>query len=350
MKLKLRTRYFLWIAFLLLLFNLFHGIILLFEELESAFTDPNEELWEEVMEAVEVTGLGFLILPVLLLIGWWASRQMTKPITRIADTAERISSGQLKERIDTKEMPEDEILSLATTLNQAFNKYQDHVERSNAFSGNASHQLRTPLTAIRSIGEVALQKSRTNDEYQEAMAEILDETRDMTHMMEHLLLLSRLEKDAVKKSFTPVQLTDIIQTEAEQLSALTTEKAIQLTLRVREEIKLSGNALLLGHVIRNLLENSIRFTPEKGEIKISTTSDSLTTLQCIVEDSGPGIPGPYQQSIFDRFTQIPSHHQKGNGLGLAIVKDIVQLHGGNIEAGSSELGGAKFSITFPAQA
>jgi signal transduction histidine kinase len=255
--------------------------------------------------------------------------------------------GQFESRIQTDSMPDDEMRHLALTLNAAFDNYHDAVERLRRFSGNASHQLRTPLATVRSVGEVALSRDRTPDEYRTAIAQILDETSRLTTVIEQLLRLARLDRQDVRSAFQPVDLEPIVRRVADTFLPLCQEKSIVLRMDIETGARVAGNTELLMEMLVNLMDNATRCTPGGGDILIRLEKPAPDRVRITVADTGPGISAERAKRIFERFSTFPSDSSSGSGLGLAIVSEIARVHDGRVELLASPVPGAVFAVTLP---
>jgi signal transduction histidine kinase len=206
MTFKFRSRVFLYLLLLLALFVASQAAIYILVEWMHWTANPYESWDEGMVEVAEAMGMTLLLVPPLAGAAWWISRRMIRPLHAMAETAVRIRGGQWSERIETGSMPDDETKSLAETVNAAFDGYAGALGRLERFSGDAAHQLRNPIAAMRSLGEVALSRSRTADDYREALETMLGELDRLTRIVEQLLQLSRLEAGALKARFAPVSL------------------------------------------------------------------------------------------------------------------------------------------------
>jgi signal transduction histidine kinase len=306
---------------------------------------PEEPLREEMKEVVVSLGMDVLILPFLVLLAWWMAQRMLNPISTISATADRIRTGRFVERIDTSGMPDDETRHLAETLNAAFERYAEAVERLTHFSDHVSHQLRTPMTAIRSAGEVALSRDRRANEYKETLSGILEDIDHLSTIVDQLLQLARLEGQHVSAAFENVDIGKIVQKAAEIYQPLAEERAIAFHLEPSEPGEISGNADLIIEMIGNVLHNAIRHTPQEGRIEIRAESGTDAVI-IEIHDSGPGIPEKDAERIFERFHRLPNT-KDGTGLGLAIAADIAKVHGGSIHVANAGKTGAQFVISLP---
>jgi two-component system heavy metal sensor histidine kinase CusS len=341
----IRIRYFSQLTWLLLASYIIFFIILCLVEFRKAIIDP-AEMGEAMHEVIIFLIVGIASFPLALLMAWHMTRRLLLPLNKMAQTAEHIGSGDFSKRIQLNRTY-DELDQLAYSFNQAFDRYEDAVNKLKNFSADTAHQLRTPLTSIRSASEIALLKKRSPAEYEESLQQILEDIHDLSNTIDQLLLLAQLETGSVQRAFEPVSLKESIERSAERFQAMLDEKKIQLRINAPHASLISGVPALIDQIFANLLDNAIRFTPEKGQIFIQLQS-SDGEISCTFEDSGPGISETLRQRIFERFERGRHTDTAGTGLGLAIVQNIVTTHGGTIESGTgSQSGGALFTIKFP---
>ncbi len=233
---------------------------------------------------------------------------------------------------------------------QAIKPAEESFQRLKQFTGDASHELRSPLTAIKSNAAVALkypEGMRPSDK--EKFQAIASATSQMTRLTEDLLLLARADQVV---NFKPVivDLADVLNHLVVLYQPQANVKQIQLSAQLANDLDVLGGAAQLNQVFANLIENALRYTPDKGNVKIQTHS-SNHQVQISVQDTGIGIAPEHLERVFDRFWQADqsrSHKAGGSGLGLAIAQAIVQQHGGSITV-TSELGkGSCFTVQLPA--
>jgi signal transduction histidine kinase len=207
-------------------------------------------------------------------------------------------------------------------------------EQQQAFVANASHELRTPLTLIRASAEVGL-RSRSEEEQKELLQDILGECDYVNHLVDDLLMLSRLDARRLKLAREPVSLHELFEETIQQAEKLATGKGINLRIGNAEGI-ISGDRTHLRQVLLILLDNAIRFTPAGGLIQLAS-NPKRKMYQIIVSDNGRGIAPEHLPHLFERFYQVnPSGEAliRGNGLGLSIAKGIIEAQGGNIHVQS----------------
>jgi signal transduction histidine kinase len=211
--------------------------------------------------------------------------------------------------------------------------------------------LRTPLTAMRSVGEVALQKSLDAGGYREVIGSMLEEVERLTRLVESLLTLTRADSGAVQVRPESVDLAVIAAGVSDQLRVLAEEKGQALRVENNSPVYAVCDPAILKQGLLNLLHNAIKFTPDHGSISVKTAALSAKEASIEVRDTGPGIPESDQPRIFDRFYRVDKGRSRelgGLGLGLSIALWAMRANGGRIELESEEGRGSLFRIVLPA--
>ena len=347
MSIQFRSRTFLYLLVLLGLFAGSQAITYTAVEYAHRVANPYESFREGIEEVVQATGLTVLLVLPLTGAAWWIARRITRPLHAVAATAKRIRGGRWNERIETATMPDDETKVLAETLNAAFDGYAGALRRLERFSGDAAHQLRTPIAAMRNLGEVALSRARTADEYREALETMLGELDRLTRIVEQLLQLSRLDAGALKARFAPIPLGAVVEQVRQIYEPLAEARGVELAVAVAG-LRVSGIEELLVELLGNLVDNALRHTPKGGTIRIEVAGGSGSDVRLAVTDSGPGIPAEFAQKIFDRFTQMPGGESGTAGLGLPLAAQIAAVHGGELALANPGQPGARFECRLPA--
>ena len=347
MKTPLRLRLFYWLVTLLLLFVALQFVIFVSIEFRAWVQHPDEPLREHFMEAVWGVIWDLATLPILIGVAWLISRRMIEPIRAVTLAADNIRNGHFQERIATTDMPADEMRRMAATVNAAFDHYRDAVERLRRFSGDASHQLRTPLAAMQSIGEVTLSRNRTPEEYRQALVNMLEAVQRLSRVTDQLLRLARLERTEVQTSFQSVDVSQVARRTAEIFTPLCEEKQILFRVEAEDGLHVQGDEDLLLEMIANLLDNALRVTPHGGTILLRVVTESGSEVLITVADTGPGIAPEFAEHVFELFAQIPGALPTGAGLGLAIVSAIAKAHGGRAELNPQQASGAAFRVRLP---
>lgn len=276
------------------------------------------------------------------------SRKMLKPVDRVSSLAERISSTNLKERINYNG-PDDEIKRLADTFDGMLSRLENAFESQKQFIQDASHELRTPIAIAQTNIEVLEMDDKATIKDYERLKDILKMSLErMSALSEKLLLLS--EGAQMHTNWLTIDLAPLLNEITAELKSRADEKTINLELATTgESITVSGDAFRLKQVFVNLVDNAIKYSNPGGEIKISAHVD-VAQIVIEIKDNGIGISQADQQRIFERFYRVDksrSRAQGGSGLGLAIVKKIVEEHGGTVSVESAPGEGSTFRVTLP---
>jgi heavy metal sensor kinase len=280
--------------------------------------------------------------PILLLIssagGYWLSRRALKPVDRITATARSISIRNLSERLPVTNSG-DELERLTETCNAMLARLEAAVNRIKQFTGDASHELRGPLSFVRTVAEVALRYPGIDAESRQAFQDIVEEAAKAGILLEDMLTLARADAECSGTVLEPLNLVAAIQEAWDLARPIAAERNLTLTLSLggARTVKVLGDFSSLRRLIWILLDNALKYTHAHGKIDVSLTASAQHTT-VLVRDTGSGIPASDIPRIFDRFYRAdPSRSQiEGSGLGLAIAKWIADLHHAEISV-SSEL-------------
>ncbi len=343
MKVNLRTRYFLWLVLLLLIFIAVQALIYGAVEILTLSHHAELDRKEQLMEVVVGVGMDIVLLPFLALAAWWISSHMIRPLSALARTAEEIGQGRIDERVDTSSMPDDEMRSLAETLNHAFDRYTETIKKLDRFSGDASHQMRTPLASIRTEAELGLTQPRSVAEYQDVLGSILEDVARLSHLTEQLMMMARLDSDAQSREFTRLDPAVLIRETAVLYGEAYRAEGMRLETELIDDCRIMGNEDLVREVVQNLLDNALRYAGSSALVRVALTRDNGMAVLSVM-DTGPGIPADQAEAVFERFHQVQPSSAQGSGLGLALAAEIVRIHGGTIELVSHEGWGAVFEI------
>ena len=307
------------------------------------------------LENVEATRSSFLLVllvlaPVALtasaLGGWFLARRALTPVDAMVEAARRIEAEDLTKRIPAPS-GEDELARLGAVLNDMLARLERSFGTVRRFSADAAHELRTPLTILKGEIEVALRSSEAPAEIRQTLVSCLEEVDRLNSLVEDLLLMARMEGNALSAAPRPVNLAEVLQDVTPALSELAARAGNACTVVAAPSLWIEGYDSLLFRLVFNLAENAIKYTPSGGRIEITLEQhDHLAVLQ--VKDNGPGIPPDEQEHIFDRFYRgDPAREGSGTGLGLALVRAIVELHRGQIHLSSDVGKGSCFRVTLP---
>ncbi|KTD73574.1 ATP-binding protein [Legionella tucsonensis] len=233
------------------------------------------------------------------------------------------------EPVDLHEVPE-EIKPVIDELNKLFFRLKEGFEREKRFAADAAHELRTPLAALKTQAQVALH-SNDIEEKNQALQKLIASVNRSTHIVQQLLTMSRLVPEAAHMDEKDeVNLSRLTREILAMLAPAAVEKQIDLEFESdAENLTIYGNSTALGILIRNLVDNSIRYCNEHGRI-IVRLAKLQDEIMLEVSDNGPGIPAELQMRVFERFFRVLGNKSPGSGLGLAIVQQIAELHGGRL--------------------
>jgi two-component system OmpR family sensor kinase len=291
-----------------------------------------------------------LALPLTLLftvgVGWLLARGSLAPIQRINQTARRISGSNLDESIPTRGSG-DELDQLAETLNEMMARIREGVERMRRFNANAAHELRTPLSRICGRVESVLQRPRRDEEYREALQQVLLEAQELAAGVNAMLRLSQSEAGLSREQRQPVALGPLLSTLVEFFGPLAEERGITVEAGPLAPVAVAGDGAWLRQLFSNLVDNAVKYCSAGDRVRVE--AERLGDEVCVrVTDDGPGIAAAELAEIFERFERGSSQQARpGFGLGLPLVREIARAHGGRIEAASEPGKGATFSVWLP---
>ena len=277
---------------------------------------------------------------------WFAVYQGHAPIRRISREIRRIKSDQLHIRLAPESVPV-ELTELAFSFNDMLDRIEDVFRRLSNFSADIAHELRTPITNLKTQTEVALSQARSIEQYREILYSNLEEYERMTKMVGDMLFLAQADNNLLKPELVQVDLATEVLTLFDYFEAWAEERKVLLSLE-GPPMCVRGDRLMMRRALSNLLSNAIRYTPAGQAVTISLIPRADTVL-IRVENPGRGIAPEHLPRLFDRFYRVdPSRQRKGDGagLGLAIVKSIINAHGGTITA-QEAAGRMIFEIRLP---
>jgi signal transduction histidine kinase len=244
----------------------------------------------------------------------------------------------------------DEIQRLSDTLNEMLDRIETAFLRVTQFTADASHELRTPVSLIRTEAELALRRSRAEAEYKESLRHILLEAERTTSLIEQLLALARADSGRESLRIQPVDLRSVMSSVVDGWRRVSTMQNLQFTTNISDQTTfVMGDESLLRRLADILLDNAFKYTPSPGSVYLSL-EQRVERAVITVQDSGVGIAKEDQDKIFERFYRVDkarSRAQGGTGLGLAIAQWIVAQHRGSITVESRPGEGATFQVELP---
>ena len=274
-------------------------------------------------------------LPLLALAVWWAVYRGVAPIRRLGRTLAGRQALALQP-VSLDGAP-SEMAPMVTALNGLFERIGTLLESERRFTADAAHELRTPIAAIRMQAQVALGEA-DDTLRRHALQGTLDGCDRATRLVEQLLTLSRLEADAVP-DMAAVDLSALTRQVVGEVAPKALGKNQTLEFEAIEPCSIPGNETLLAVLVRNLVDNAVRYSPPSAQIKVAVQRES-GFIVLSVEDSGPGLADPERQRLGERFFRVPGSPESGSGLGWSIVRRIAVAHRLELQiADSTELGG-----------
>ncbi len=293
-------------------------------------------------------------LPLVLLLaalgGLFLAAQALRPVNHITRTAQAVSAGDLTRRIGYRGVA-DEVGRLAATFDQMLDRLQAAFEGERRFTADASHELRTPLTVIKGRLSVTLSRRRTPPEYESTLQDLEQEVDRLIRLSTDLLLLTRLDQGYRDWQPERLDLSDLLGAVAEQVQPLAESRSITLITDIPPELSIYGDADDLIRLFLNLLDNAIKFTPTKGQVRVLSARQGAEVWVAI-SDTGPGIAQEHLPHLFERFYRVEANRSRrtgGSGLGLAIAYEIVRLHQGSLNVQSKPGQGTTFTVHLPNQ-
>jgi len=288
-----------------------------------------------------------LLVPVLGLIVWLAVGHALQPLQRLAKSVKSRRVNALEPLSDEK-LP-DEVRPLVDSLNDLLVRLTAALDRERAFMADAAHELRTPLTALHlQLG--ALARAATDAERTEAMGKLAEGVQRAIRLVEQMLVLARQEPRA-EPARTRFALDELAREVVAELIPLADARRIDLGMSEAQTVLVQGERDAVATLIRNLVDNAVRYTPESGRVDVSVERSATTPAQAIIRvtDNGPGIAQDERDRVFDRFYRQPGTRAPGSGLGLAIVKAIAGAHGATVtlDAAAADGHGLAVTVAFP---
>lgn len=271
------------------------------------------------------------------------SRYFFDPIKQLGRAMERVADGDFSVQLKTKSSSK-EIQEVYSGFNLMTHELSATEVLQTDFVSNVSHEFKTPINAIEGYTMLLQGGDNLDEDQRQYVDKILFNTKRLSDLVSNILLLSKIENQSIETHRVNFRLDEQIRQSIVALEPAWTEKEIEFDVELASVTHL-GNEGLLRHVWDNLIGNAIKFSPQKGLVRIRLDKRE-EGIVFTVEDNGPGISQEAKKHIFDKFYQADSSHkQEGNGLGLALVKRILMLTGGRIEAQNRREGGAIFTVT-----
>lgn len=289
-----------------------------------------------------------VVLGVVIFGGYVLTKRALEPVQTMTRAAQEITASHLSRRLPILQS-DDEIAHLASMLNQMIARLDESFQNTARFTADASHELRTPLTIIRGELEAILLGRKLEPELRDAVASLLEEAERLVRIVEGLFALSRLDTGEAQTERVRFDLAKLAETTAEQMCLLAEVKNIDLIYDTSTCVEVEGDRSRLKQVVVNLLDNAIKYTPEKGRVSLAVRSQNGSAL-LEVSDTGPGVSEKALPHLFERFyraDEVRSREIGGAGLGLSIVQSICAAHGGTVSATNTPPSGCRFTVELP---
>jgi heavy metal sensor kinase len=282
--------------------------------------------------------------------GYWISRRALSPVDEISHAAQRISIENLTDRLRVPQTG-DQLQRLSETLNEMLSRLESSVRRMAQFTADASHELRAPVSLMRTTAEVAvLKRDRPAEEYLEALDDILEEAERTSQVVDSLMLLARTDSGKETLDCVRVDACTIVRGAAEQGERLARNAGVEFSIDLpASPVPIQADTEALRRALLILMDNAAKYTPRGGSMRVGLSRNNGFAIAS-VSDSGIGISPEDIPNVFDRFWRADkarSREQGGAGLGLSIAKWIVDVHGGSISVESKVGKGSVFAICLP---
>ena len=279
--------------------------------------------------------------------GWVITTRALRPLADMALQADAIDQGLKRARL-TVPNPTDELGSVAKAFNALLDRVAGAMGEQRAFMADASHQLRTPVSVVRTAAQVTLSRpNRTDDEYRESLDIVSHQAQRLTRMVDDMFMLAMVDADGRPLQRAALYINEIIDSVARDAALLGIEREITITSAAPEDVPFTGDEHLIRQMLWNLVDNALRYAPVHSTIALAVERRP-GVVHITVADEGPGVAPADRDRIFNRFVRLESSGgTAGAGLGLPIARWIAEAHGGQL-ALDDERHGCRFRITLPA--
>jgi signal transduction histidine kinase len=298
----------------------------------------------------QLLGILGLTLPIAVAIaavgGYFLAYRALRPVEELRRAAEDYGATDLSRRLAPKDLRDDELGRLARTLDAMLDRVASAVEQQRRFTGDASHELRTPIATILADASLSLERWRSAEEHRAAIARIESEAARMARIVDGLLVLARSDVRSAATRSEDVDLRTVLDASVERFASRGVERGVRIGSRVPADLVVADRDGGLERVFDNLLDNALRYAPRGSAIDVEAAGrDGIARVT--VSDHGSGIAPEERMRIFERFHRSPGASGQGAGLGLAIARAIVEAHGGRISVADTSGGGATLVVELP---
>jgi len=306
---------------------------------------------EAAGEVRELVGAYLLAVPVIVSLAagsaWILAGRLTRPLTKLARTADLIGEGTLHERLP-EEQGVDEVRRLARVLNRMLDRLARSLEQARRFTADASHELRTPLAVMRAQLELALQNDPTGP-WAGTLGALLEDNQRLAAIVEKLMLLARADAGKLAVQMRIVKLGALVEDILGDVEILASEREVRLVSNITPDLAVMGDDALLRQLILNLCDNAVKYNVPGGRIEVRLQSQREAAV-LVVANTGMPIPKHLRSRLFERFFRADESRERpwgGAGLGLSLCKEIASAHRGRLELVSSDEKETIFQASLP---
>lgn len=299
--------------------------------------------------ALRLAIAGLVVIPLAAYGGRRLASRALAPVDHLVAATQRLGPEHLDERLPLSAATVDEVAALVGAFNQLLDRLQQSAQNLSRFAADASHEIRNPLTVLRTGLEVALRRDRSPEEYRELLRGNLREIERLHEVVEGLLAMARASPGApVARQLAPVELAPLVEETLRRFDAVAAERRIEIVRRLSPDLVVDGDAALLRLIVFNLVDNALKHGPAGAPIDVVLEpADRFASLT--VSDAGAGIPAEARQRLFERFYRVEANGENGagiGGLGLAVSRWVAEGHGGEVTLDTGGPG-TRFVVRLP---
>ena len=305
--------------------------------------------WNAAFRQIALWTLAICVIAsfVVLFSSYFIAKRIINPFVDMNHIVQCYSKGDFSQRIQIQ--GKDEAAQLGRSFNEMADQLKNLEVTRQSFVANVSHELRSPLTSMKGFLEAMMDGTIPPEEHEHYIDIVLSETRRMTSMVNDLLDLARIESGIITVNYEVFDINELVRRTLITFEARISEKRMELDVRfAQEQSFVYADSNQISQVLRNLIDNAIKYSPEGRTLVVSTYA-LRKEVYVTIRDTGVGIPAEDVPHIFDRFYKVEKAHtpspQVGSGLGLAIVKKIIEAHGQSITVKSARGKGTQFTFT-----
>jgi heavy metal sensor kinase len=304
---------------------------------------------ETLTRVILLAGLAILIVSPA--VGYWLAGRATRPLRSIIGTTAGLRPGALAERLPIRGTG-DELDQLSRTINGFLDRIAAHLNRQRDFVANAAHELRSPLAALRTSVEVALQRERPVAEYQDLLSEVVEQVAALGGLVNQLLLLAEGDAERIRPGSAAVPLAELTERAVDMFQGVAEQRGVSVAVVRADAVSVPGEPAHLRQVIHNLIDNAIKFTPAGGRVQVEAGPAAAGRAELRVRDTGVGIAATDLPHVFDRFFRADRSRSRdgearGTGLGLSICQTIVSAYDGRLSVESTPGKGTTVTVDLP---